>query len=1197
MPKQNNTLDKHYTMLAIEPFTFFTANKLNFAEANAIKYISRYKNKNGLEDIKKAEHYLQILEDAIKAQHFGINTRNVENMSIPPQEYCKQNNITGDNAEFISSICANDFKKARELIKQITTSNGGANELITGTALQRQVGGNHYAKMSIQPMHFISKNNMDFGNGNIIKYISRYKNKNGLEDLEKALQQLQLLQDSKIQPQHLSVININEYCQKNNITGLDKQILQASFNGDYSTAINNLQDLIANYKDCNVILDYINKNIIAADLYTNKEEQNTKLQKIYAGTLDISDSDKQDIYSNLYKNINSITKKDLPADLQSDLIDLARLRVDLAVKIALDIKFNNGVLVDDYIVQSQKIVETIKNYKKAKNILDDKESLFNEIKTTISQDDELFLKNISYNLAGRILQDSTASAIYQKNYEIVNELSQKQKEMENSNANLIDLAIYSVEIATLKLVQEHYPKNSISQAISEKLAIDKIQEFLVNLNNNSLFDKSFSKNQYFADLLYNQQNFSDDDKNFIYKNLKDEIETVTATFINNNDLNLENFKVDLALKIISASALKENLETIPELKELPKINQAILNYENIKNSINNNNLFNDNPSTKSVDILEVKSTGFSTIDKALNTIHNSAQNLLNQTPKHTKLRDYQQECIDALLSSNKGLIKSPTGSGKTHIITGLIEQSGLSTIVVTPSVALATQAVNTIKKALPHLNVSALGGLTKNKEKALNSDVVVSTWQSLAKQNLANLPHKMLIVDECHHATADVLQSIIQKLDQQGLRVYGLSATTYRTTQEQNEILRNTFNNFNNNVVKEVNIEDLYAKKYLVRPTINIITPTQKDFSYAGLKSCDGTLEHIFNEANKPENDFIGKICNYAYAHLMNANGTFDIPYKVTPNGEVKPSTKSDIYKAKDILQNYFVKNPDRTQFCDILYSATKQQNYILTNSTEQEQRAFALIAEYLTCYTNSKWEKAKQEQQRLRQQPNGNNIVLGTIKSGIDSCRNHQQEVMKVVFASLNDQTNRTLILTNTKDFAKSIIQHINEFDNKTSHMLGKKLDADIIYIDGEQKNKDELLNLARNSTNYILVSTVQSMGEGVDVPNIEKVIVASPAIPPLTNIAAMEQIVGRAIRPFEDKSNVEITLFDFNIMDYTNKQNDVLNIINSNLRPTEFKVYDSVSNFINGNYTSYKNSEDTNYKAIVQKNLNITNSRGMKL
>lgn len=60
-------------------------------------------------------------------------------------------------------------------------------------SIKEQVGGSHYKDMKIQPMEYIIANDIGYCEGNIIKYVSRYKNKNGVEDLKKALQYLNAL--------------------------------------------------------------------------------------------------------------------------------------------------------------------------------------------------------------------------------------------------------------------------------------------------------------------------------------------------------------------------------------------------------------------------------------------------------------------------------------------------------------------------------------------------------------------------------------------------------------------------------------------------------------------------------------------------------------------------------------------------------------------------------------------------------------------------------------------------------------------------------------------------------------------------------------------------------------------------------------------------------------------------------------------
>lgn len=57
----------------------------------------------------------------------------------------------------------------------------------------RQVGGGHYKDMCIQPVEFIHKNGIGYVEGCIIKYVCRWRQKNGVEDLRKARHYIDLL--------------------------------------------------------------------------------------------------------------------------------------------------------------------------------------------------------------------------------------------------------------------------------------------------------------------------------------------------------------------------------------------------------------------------------------------------------------------------------------------------------------------------------------------------------------------------------------------------------------------------------------------------------------------------------------------------------------------------------------------------------------------------------------------------------------------------------------------------------------------------------------------------------------------------------------------------------------------------------------------------------------------------------------------
>lgn len=59
-------------------------------------------------------------------------------------------------------------------------------------ALDVQVGGDHYKSCAIQPVEYIHANGLDFFQGNVVKYITRHKTKNGAADLRKAIHYCQL---------------------------------------------------------------------------------------------------------------------------------------------------------------------------------------------------------------------------------------------------------------------------------------------------------------------------------------------------------------------------------------------------------------------------------------------------------------------------------------------------------------------------------------------------------------------------------------------------------------------------------------------------------------------------------------------------------------------------------------------------------------------------------------------------------------------------------------------------------------------------------------------------------------------------------------------------------------------------------------------------------------------------------------------
>lgn len=97
-------------------------------------------------------------------------------------------------------------------------------------ALETQVGGDHYKKLAIQPMVFASQQRYDPCAFSIQKYVTRWRDKNGIKDLQKAVHCAELRMTDEIRP-HVADYNpphtppVADYCAKNKLPPPETRIL------------------------------------------------------------------------------------------------------------------------------------------------------------------------------------------------------------------------------------------------------------------------------------------------------------------------------------------------------------------------------------------------------------------------------------------------------------------------------------------------------------------------------------------------------------------------------------------------------------------------------------------------------------------------------------------------------------------------------------------------------------------------------------------------------------------------------------------------------------------------------------------------------------------------------------------------------------------------------------------------------------
>ena len=60
-PLSTQVAGDHYKSLPIQPVEYIHANNIGYFEGNVIKYVSRWRSKNGVADLKKAKHYIDLL--------------------------------------------------------------------------------------------------------------------------------------------------------------------------------------------------------------------------------------------------------------------------------------------------------------------------------------------------------------------------------------------------------------------------------------------------------------------------------------------------------------------------------------------------------------------------------------------------------------------------------------------------------------------------------------------------------------------------------------------------------------------------------------------------------------------------------------------------------------------------------------------------------------------------------------------------------------------------------------------------------------------------------------------------------------------------------------------------------------------------------------------------------------------------------
>lgn len=119
------------------------------------------------------------------------------------------------------------------------------------SALDIQIGGSHYRNKGIQPIELIVALNLNFIEGNIVKYITRYKEKNGVQDLMKCIHYSQLAIELKCIRHNVDIHNnhalVLQYVKTNDLCSVQTCVLNSCLQNDYEQVKLLCNEMVKNY--------------------------------------------------------------------------------------------------------------------------------------------------------------------------------------------------------------------------------------------------------------------------------------------------------------------------------------------------------------------------------------------------------------------------------------------------------------------------------------------------------------------------------------------------------------------------------------------------------------------------------------------------------------------------------------------------------------------------------------------------------------------------------------------------------------------------------------------------------------------------------------------------------------------------------------------------------------------------------------
>lgn len=207
------------------------------------------------------------------------------------------------------------------------------------------------------------------------------------------------------------------------------------------------------------------------------------------------------------------------------------------------------------------------------------------------------------------------------------------------------------------------------------------------------------------------------------------------------------------------------------------------------------------------------------------------------------LRDYQNRAVKNLLNAKHGSIEYATGLGKSNIEVALVKKIGLRTLVMVPSLSIASQMYNIFCKAFGSKYVGQFNG----KKKQLNKLITIGVAASLTNIEKGSdaweyfKDIKVFLADESHLLCADTLKKICLGIVKESPYRFSFSGTQLR-----NDGLIELLNSLIGPKVDEMSVKDGVNAGWLARPIFKVV-PIESRNPYDSDSIDKMTRIHLYN--------------------------------------------------------------------------------------------------------------------------------------------------------------------------------------------------------------------------------------------------------------------------------------------------------------------------------------------------------------